>query len=170
MFNDLSEGMYYNLFCTYCDPDMKIKLSSVRGIEKMKPAEIWEQVELMFLHSNPLYTRRIQAMKTNILKGETVSDYLIRLKGAFSEADMAKASIGTIMISLLIANLPADGSEGKIKQDLLKLFQENPNLSEEDLCLFSNKIKEVESLGLACEYRNIDTGRGGQVCIRDKER
>ena len=118
MFNDLPEGMYYDLFCTYCDPDMKIKLSNVRGIEKMKPAEIWEQVELMFLHSNPLYTRRIQAMKTNILKGETMSDYFIRLKGAFSEADMAKASIGTIMISLLIANLPADGSEGKIKQDL----------------------------------------------------
>ena len=43
----------------------------------------------------------------------------------------------------------------------MKLFQENPNPSEEDLCLFSNKIKEVESLGLACEYRNINTGRGG---------
>ena len=105
---------------------------------------------------NPMYTRRIQAMETKISKGENISDYFIRLKGAFSEA-----SISTIMISLLIPNLPADGSEGKIKQDLLKLFQENPNPSEEDLCLFSNKIKEVESLGLACEYRNINTGRGG---------
>ena len=74
---------------------------------------------------------------------------------------MAKASIGTIMISLLIANLPAEGSEGKIKNDLLKLFQENPNPTQEDLYLIANKIKEIESLGLACEYRNIETGRGG---------
>ena len=141
--------MYFDLFCTYCDHDMKVKLAIVSGVEKMKPAELWEQVELMFLHSNPLYTRRIQAMKTNILKGETVSDYFLRLKGAFAEADMAKASIGTIMISLLIANLPAEGSEGKIKNDLLKLFQENPNPTQEDLYLFANKIKEIESLGLA---------------------
>ena len=62
-----------------CDHDTKVKLSNVSGIEKMKPAEIWEQVELMFLHSNPLYTRRIQAMKTNILKGETVSENFLRL-------------------------------------------------------------------------------------------
>ena len=61
MINDLPEGMYYVLFRTYCDPEMKIKLSNVKGIEKMKPAEIWEQVELMFLHSNPLYTRKKQA-------------------------------------------------------------------------------------------------------------
>ena len=66
-------------------------------------------------------------MKTNIMKGETLSNYFLRLKGAFAEADLAKASIGTIMISLLISNLPAEGSEGKIKNDLLKLFQENPN-------------------------------------------
>ena len=90
-----------------------------------------------------------------------MSDYFLRLKGAFAEADMEKASIGTIMISLLIANLPAEGSEGKIKNDLLKLFQENPNPTQEDLYLFANKIKEIESLGLACEYRNIETGRGG---------
>ena len=85
----------------------------------------------------------IQERKTNILKGETVSDYFLRLKGAFAEADMAKASIGTIMISLLIANLPAEGSEGKIKNDLLKLFQEHPNPTQEDLYLFANKIKEI---------------------------
>ena len=49
----------------------------------------------------------------------------------------------------------------KIKQDLLKLLQEHPNPSEDDLGIFANKIKEVESLGLACEYRNATTGRGG---------
>ena len=92
--------------------------------------------------------------------GKNVSDYFIRLKSAFSEADMEKASIGTVMISLLIGNLPADGNEGKIKNELLKLFQETPNPSEDDLYKFANKIKEVESLGLACDYRNITTGRG----------
>ena len=70
MFNDLPEGMYYDLFCTYCDPDMKLKLSNVKGIEKMRPAEIWEQVELMFLHSNPIYIRRIQALEKKILRGQ----------------------------------------------------------------------------------------------------
>ena len=39
-------------------------------------------------------------MKTNILKGETVSDYFLLLKGAFAEADMAKESIGTIICQL----------------------------------------------------------------------
>ena len=114
-----------------------------------------------------MYTRRIQAMETKITKGESVSDYFIRLKSAFSEADMGKASIGTIMINLLIGKLPSEGSEGKIKQDLLKLLQENPNPSEDDLCIFANKIKEVESLGLACEYRNVTTGRGGIRSVQE---
>ena len=43
----------------------------------------------------------------------------------------------------------------------MKLLQEHPNPSEDDLGIFANKIKEVESLGLACEYRNATTGRGG---------
>ena len=78
----------------------------------------------MRLNSNPIYTRRIQDMETKISKGESISDYFIRLKSAFSEADMGKASIGTIMISLLIGNLPTEGNEGKIQNDLFKLFQE----------------------------------------------
>ena len=80
-------------------------------------------------------------METKMAKGESVSDYFIRLKSAFSEADMEKVSIGTIMISLLIGNLPAEVNEGKTK---------NPDPSEDDLYKFANKIKEVESLGLAC--------------------
>ena len=101
--------MYFDLFCTYCNHDMKVKLANVSEV---------------------------------------------------AEADMEKASIGTIMISLLIANLPAEGSEGKIKNDLLKLFQKHPSPTQDYLYLFANKIKEIESLGLACEYRNIETGRG----------
>ena len=81
-------------------------------------------------------------METKITKGESISDYFIRLKSAFSEADMGKASIRTIMISLLIGNLPSEGSEGKIKQDLLKLLQEYPNPSEENLCIFANNCND----------------------------
>ena len=92
----------------------------------MKPEEIWAQVDLMFLNSNPMHTRRIQALYTKMVKGENVSDYFIRMKSGFNEADMGKASTGTIMISLLIANLPSDGAEGKIKQELLKLLQKKP--------------------------------------------
>merc|ERR1711867_54092 len=100
----------------------------------------------MFLTSHPIYMSRIQAMETKIIKGETVSDYFNRLKNSFQEADMQKASIGTVMISLLIGNLPADDNEGKIKNELLKIYSESPNPSEEDLYKFSNKIKEMESI------------------------
>ena len=56
MLDELPEGMYFDLFCSYCDPDMKMKLSNIKDIEKMKPEKIWEQVELMFLTSNPMYS------------------------------------------------------------------------------------------------------------------
>ena len=131
---------------------MKMKLSNIKDIEKMTPEKIWEQVEVMFLTSNPMYMRCIQAMETKIVKGESVSDYFNRLKNSYQEADMQKASIGTVMISLLIGNLPADGNEGKIKNELLKLYSETPNPSEDDLNKFANKIKEIESLGLACKF------------------
>ena len=59
MLDELPEGLYFDLFCSFCDPDMKMKLSNIKDIEKMKPEKIWEQVELMFLTSNPIHTRRI---------------------------------------------------------------------------------------------------------------
>ena len=65
----------------------------------------------MFLTSNTMYMRRIQAMEARIAKGETVSDYFHRLKNAFQEADMQKATIDSIMVALLIANLQGDGNE-----------------------------------------------------------
>merc|ERR1711888_540096 len=106
---DLTEGLSFDIFCSFCDQDMKTKLTNIKGIERMSPEKIWEQVEAMFLTSNPMYMRRIQAMETRIIKGETVSDYFNRLKNCFQEANMQKASIGTVMISLLIGNLPAEG-------------------------------------------------------------
>ena len=141
---------------------MKTKLTNIKDIERMSPEKIWEQVEAMFLTSNPMYMRRIQAMEARIIKGETVSDYFHRLKNCFQEADMQKATIDSVMISLLIGNLPTEGNEGKIKNELLKINSENPNPSEEDLHKFLNKIKEMESIVIASEFRNT-TGRGGTI-------
>ena len=93
-------------------------------------------------------------METRIIKGETVSDYFNRLKNCFQEADMQKA--------LLIGNLPAVGNEGKIKNELLKIYSETPNPSEVDLQKFLNKIKEMESIVIASEFRNT-TGSGGTI-------
>ena len=94
----------------------------------------------MFLSSNLIYICRVQALEAQIIKGETVSDFYNRLKNSFREADMEKASMGTIMISRLIASLPLEGNKGKIKEQLLKLYSEMPNPKEEDLTKFLTKI------------------------------
>ena len=104
---------------------MRNKLANINGVEKMNLDELWIQVKIMFLNSNPMHTRCIQALDTKMIKGETVSEYFISTKVAFNEADMRKASIVTIMISLFIANLPSDRAEGKIKQEMPKLLQKN---------------------------------------------
>ena len=65
---------------------------------------------------------------------------------------MEKASMATIMIGKLIASLPSEGNEGRIKEQLLKLYSEMPNLKEEDLTQFIAKIKEFESLVTASEF------------------
>ena len=70
----------------------------------------------MFLTSNPMYMPHFQAMEARIIKGETVSDYFHSLKNCFQESDMQKATIDSVMISLLIGNLPTEGNEGKIKK------------------------------------------------------
>ena len=75
-------------------------------------------------------------MEVSIVKGETVSDYFHRLKNSFQEADMQKATIDSIMVSLLIANLQGDGNEGKIKKELLKIYSEIPTPLQEDLQKF----------------------------------
>ena len=102
--------MFYDIFLTFCDVDMRNKLAKIHNVEKINLEELWAQVEIMFLNSYPMHTRRIQALDTKMIKGETVSEYFIRMKLAFNEADMGKASIVTIMLSLLIANLPSDGA------------------------------------------------------------
>ena len=72
---------------------------------------------------------------------------------------MQKATIDSIMVSLLIANLQGDGNEGKIKKELLKIYSEIPNPLQEDLQKFLNKINEMESIVIASEFNNV-TGRG----------
>ena len=77
----MPEGLYFDIFCSLCDNDMRTKLSNIKGIEKMSEEKIWEQIEAMFLTS--MYVRRIQAMETRIIKVEAVSDYFNRLKNSF---------------------------------------------------------------------------------------
>ena len=71
--NDLPEGLYFDLFCSFCDNDMKMKLTNIKDIERMSPEKIWEQVEVMFLTSNPMYMRRIQVMQARIIKEVIIS-------------------------------------------------------------------------------------------------
>ena len=72
---------------------MQKKLNNIGGIKKMLEKEIWEKVERIFLASNPMYMRRIQALETRIIKGESVSYFYNRLNNSFQEADMEKASM-----------------------------------------------------------------------------
>ena len=52
----LPEGMFYDIFLTFCDVDMRNKLANIHNVEKMNLEELWAQVEIMFLNSNPMHT------------------------------------------------------------------------------------------------------------------
>ena len=71
---------------------------------------------------------------------------------------METTSIGTIMISKLIASLPSEGNEGRIKEQLFKQYSKMPNPKQEDLTKFITVIKEFESLVTAKDYK-IQQGR-----------
>ena len=90
--------------------------------------------------------------------GQSASDYLLAMKLAFDEADMGKATIQTVMLSLYIACLPPEGTFGK-KEALLDMLRENPNLGVTDVPKFMAKIKQIESLENAVEY----TRNGKQI-------
>ena len=116
---NIPDSLYYDLFASMCDADMQKKLENIKGIKTMTEKKIWEEIEKIFLSSNPIYIRRVQALETRIIKGETVSDFYHRLKNSFREAEMEKASMDTIMISKLIASLPSEGNEGRIRSSYL---------------------------------------------------
>ena len=166
---NIPEDLYYDLFASMCDADMQKKLENIKGIKKMSEKEIWNEIEKIFLSSNPIYIRRVQALETRIIKGEMVSDFYNRLKNSFREAEMEKASMGTIMISKLIASLPSEGNEGRIKEQLLKLYSEMPNPKEEDLTQFITKIKEFESLVTASEFKISQGGTMRRVQEEPKQ-
>ena len=94
-----------------------------------------------------------------IIKWECVSDFYHRLRNIFSEAEMESASVGTTLICKLIASLPSEGNEGRIKEQLLKQFSELPNPKEEEMTKFISVIKEYESIVTAKDYK-VQTGRG----------
>ena len=124
----------------------------------MGEKKIWEEIEKIFLQSHPIYIRRVKALETQVEKGEGVSDFFNRLTNIFSEAEMETATPGTTLICKLIASLPPDGNEGRIKEQLLKQFSEVPNPKEEELTKFITVIKEYESLVTAKDYK-VQTGR-----------
>ena len=64
----------------------------------------------------------INAMDTKMVLGQSASDYFLATKLAFDEADMGKATIQTVMLSLYIACLPLEGTFGKIKEALLDML------------------------------------------------
>ena len=91
---DITPTLYYDLFANLCDPDMQKKLERIKGIKTMGEKKIWEEIEKIFLTSNPIYIRRVQALETRMIKGECVSDFNHRLNNIFSEAEEEKASMG----------------------------------------------------------------------------
>ena len=68
---NITPTLYYDLFVNLCDADMQRKLENIKGIKK----KIWKEIEKIFLASNPIYIRRVQALETRIIKGECVSDF-----------------------------------------------------------------------------------------------
>ena len=74
---------YYDLLVNLCDADLQKKLENITGIKTMGEKKIWEEIEKIFLSSNPIYIRRVQALETGIIKGECVSDFYHRLKNIF---------------------------------------------------------------------------------------
>ena len=98
------------------------KLDSVPNVELMTFDQLWEQIEAIFLITNPLQNRRMNAMDTKMVVGQSASDYFLAMKLAFDEADMEKATIQMVMLSLYIACLPPEGTFGKIKDALLDML------------------------------------------------
>ena len=96
-------------------------------------------MEQIYLESNPIYIRRVQATELKIIKGEEVSTYYQRLRNIYAEADMESATVGTHLICKLIASLPSEGNEGRIKEQL-----RNP--TEEEMTKFITSIKENEAI------------------------
>ena len=107
--------------------------------------------------SNPIYIRQVQALETRIIKGECVSDFYHRLINLFSEVEMESGSVGTTLICKLIASLPSEGNEGRIKEQLLKQFSGLPNPKDEEMTKFITVIKEYESIVTAKDYK-VQTG------------
>ena len=149
----------YDLFLNNCDVDLQRKLESVKDLKNLGEKRVWQEVEQIFLESNPIYIRRVPAQKLKIIKGEGVSDYYQRLRNIYAEADMESATVGTHLICKLIASLPSEGNEGRIKEQLLKLFSELPNPKEEEMTKFISTIKENEAIVTAKVFR-VQTGRG----------
>ena len=63
------------------------------------------------------------------------------------------------MLCKLILSLSSEGNEGRIKEQLLSLFSECPNTTEEEMIKFITSITENEAIVTAKDFK-VQTGRG----------
>ena len=77
---DITPELYYDIFTNLCDSEMRKKLDSIKGIRSMGETKIWEEIENIFVQTNPIYIRRVKAYETRIEKGEGVGDFFNRLR------------------------------------------------------------------------------------------
>ena len=92
---------------------------SIKGIRSMGETKIWQEIENIFVQTNPIYIRRIRAYDTRIEKGEGVGDFFNRLRNEYAEAEMEKATPWTMLVCKLISSLPSTGNEARVKEQLL---------------------------------------------------
>ena len=175
---DITPDLYYDIFMNLCDPDMRKKLDSVKGIREMGETKIWEIIEGILVETNPIYIRRVKAYDLRMEKGESAGDFFNRLRNEYAEAEMEKATPWTMFVCKLISSLPATGNEARVKEQLLETFRENPDPEENELAKFQTVIKEHESLMTAREFKGAvgrtvgivtddppkPPGKAGQVC------
>ena len=76
------------MFLNNCDSDLQRKLESVKGLKNLGEKRIWQEVEKIYLESNSMYIRRVEATELKFIKGEEVSTYYERLRNIYAEADM----------------------------------------------------------------------------------
>ena len=107
---DITPDLYYDIFTNLCSPGMRKKLDSIKGIRSIGETKIWQEIENIFVQTNPIYIRRVKAYDIRIEKGEGVGDFFNRLRNEYAEAEMEKATPWTMLVCKLISSVPSTGN------------------------------------------------------------
>ena len=116
---DMTPDLYYDIFMNLCEPDMRKKLDSVKGIREMGETKIWEIIEGILVETNPMYIRRVKANDLQMEKGEMVGDFFNRLRNGYAEVEMEKATPWTLFNCKLKSCIPSSGNDSRVKEQLL---------------------------------------------------